>query len=394
MGKTSVGKSIARALGREFYRFSVGGLTDVAEIKGHRRTYVGAMPGKVVQALKKVKTENPLIMIDESELLIYLCAVVVLFIYHDVWFLVDKLGRGHQGDPASALLELLDPEQNSSFLDHYMDVPIDLSQVLFVCTANTLETIPGPLLDRMEQIILSGYVAEEKLAIASKYLSPQSIEACGLEGYNVTLTPEAILSLIRNYCRENGVRNLKKQIEKIYRKAAFKIVQGKDDAAAAAAEKAEKEGGGDESTASSTSSPSFANTTTTTTGPPPAPMTITADNLKDYVGSPVFTSDRMYDTTPAGVVMGLAWTQLGGSTLYIESVLDSAIKSDSKPSFHRTGQMGDVMKESSTIAYTYAKAFIAKNYPENTFFDKASIHMHIPEGATPKDGMFAKMDYF
>lgn len=308
------------------------------------------------------------------------------------WFLVDKLGRGHQGDPASALLELLDPEQNSSFLDHYMDVPIDLSQVLFVCTANTLETIPGPLLDRMEQITLSGYVAEEKLAIASKYLSPQSIEACGLEGYNVTLTPEAILSLIRNYCRENGVRNLKKQIEKIYRKAAFKIVQGKDDADAAEKAEKEKEGGGYETTASSTSSTS--STTTSTTVPPSAPLTITADNLREYVGSPVFTSDRMYETTPPGVVMGLAWTQLGGSTLYIESVLDSSIKSDSKPSFHRTGQMGDVMKESSTIAYTYSKAFIAKNYPENTFFDKASIHMHIPEGATPKDGMFAMMHYY
>lgn len=326
VGKTSVGKSIARALGREFYRFSVGGLTDVAEIKGHRRTYVGAMPGKVVQALKKVKTENPLIMIDE----------------------IDKLGRGHQGDPASALLELLDPEQNSSFLDHYMDVPIDLSQVLFVCTANTLETIPGPLLDRMEQITLSGYVAEEKVAIASKYLSPQSIEACGLQKYKVDVTPDAILALIRNYCRENGVRNLKKQIEKIYRKAAFKIVQ--QDL------------------------------------PESSVITITPNNLHEYVGSPVFTSDRMYETTPPGVVMGLAWTQMGGSTLYIESVLDSSLKKDSKPSFHRTGQMGDVMKESSTIAYTYAKAYIALHQPSNDFFDKASIHMHIPEGATPKDG--------
>ena len=229
-----------------------------------------------------------------------------------------------------------------------MDVPIDLSQVLFVCTANTLDTIPGPLLDRMEQITLSGYVAEEKLAIASKYLSPQSVEACGLKEYHVNLTSDAILALIKNYCRENGVRNLKKQIEKINRKAAFKIVQdhvAKDTV-----------------------------------------ISITPNNLRDYVGSPVFTSDRMYDTTPPGVVMGLAWR---GSALYIESVLDAAIKSDSKPSFHRTGQMGDVMKESSTIAYTYAKSFIAKNHSENIFFDKASIHMHIPEGATPKDGKFS-----
>ncbi|KAJ3324757.1 ATP-dependent Lon protease pim1 [Boothiomyces sp. JEL0866] len=326
VGKTSVGKSIARALGREFYRFSVGGLTDVAEIKGHRRTYVGAMPGKVIQALKKVKTENPLIMIDE----------------------IDKLGRGHQGDPASALLELLDPEQNNSFLDHYMDVPIDLSQVLFVCTANSLETIPGPLLDRMEVISLSGYVAEEKVAIASKYLSPQSVEASGLKDYKVTLQEDAILALIRNYCRENGVRNLKKHIDKIYRKAAFKIVS----------DKLSKDN----------------------------VLNITPENLKDYVGSPIFTTDRMYATTPAGVIMGLAWTQMGGSSLFIESVLESTLKDDGKPSFHRTGQMGDVMKESSTIAYTYAKAYMTKKFPENRFFDHANIHMHVPEGATPKDG--------
>jgi Lon-like ATP-dependent protease len=185
--------------------------------------------------------------------------------------LVDKLGRGHQGDPASALLELLDPEQNSSFLDHYMDVPIDLSQVLFVCTANSLETIPGPLLDRMEVITLSGYVAEEKEAIASKYLVPQSIDTSGLKDYGVELTKEAIQTLIRKYCRENGVRNLKKQIDKIYRKAAFKIV---------------KEGRKEN-------------------------IKITVENLKDFVGSPIFTSDRMYEETPPGIVMGLAWTQMG-----------------------------------------------------------------------------------
>ena len=260
------------------------------------------------------------------------------------------MGRGHQGDPASALLELLDPEQNSSFLDHYMDVPIDLSKVLFVCTANTLDTIPGPLLDRMEQITLSGYVAEEKLAIASKYLAPQSVEACGLKDYKVDLTQEAILSLIKNYCRENGVRNLKKQIDKIYRKAAFKIVQDQDQGKAI------------------------------------EPMKIEPSNLKDFVGAPVFTSDRMYDMTPPGVVMGLAWTSMGGSTLYIESITDKVPRDEGKPSFHRTGQMGDVMKESSTIAYTYAKAFLSKKFPKNNFFDHASIHMHVPEGATPKDG--------
>ncbi|ORY53813.1 ATP-dependent protease La [Rhizoclosmatium globosum] len=338
VGKTSVGKSIARALGREFFRFSVGGLTDVAEIKGHRRTYVGAMPGKVIQALKKVQTENPLIMIDE----------------------IDKLGRGHQGDPASALLELLDPEQNSSFLDHYMDVPLDLSKVLFVCTANSLDTIPGPLLDRMEVITLSGYVAEEKVAIAMKYLSPNAREASGLSKEQVELEEGAVEVLIRNYCRESGVRNLKKHVDKVYRKAAFRVVQRSQDEESKKGEKKD--------------------------GEEPAKLVISKENLKDFVGSPVYTSDRMYDTTPAGVIMGLAWTNMGGSSLYIESVLDSSITESSKPSFHRTGQMGDVMKESSTIAYTFSKAFMAKHFPDNKFFDKASVHMHVPEGATPKDG--------
>lgn len=190
VGKTSIGKSIARALNRQFYRFSVGGLTDVAEIKGHRRTYVGALPGRIIQALKKCQTENPLILIDE----------------------VDKIGRGHQGDPASALLELLDPEQNSSFLDHYMDVPVDLSKVLFVCTANMTDTIPRPLLDRMEMIELSGYVADEKMAIAEKYLAPQAKALSGLDKVNVNLQKDAIDELIKSYCRESGVRNLKKQV--------------------------------------------------------------------------------------------------------------------------------------------------------------------------------------
>ncbi|KAI8912162.1 lon protease like, mitochondrial [Powellomyces hirtus] len=336
VGKTSIGKSIARALGREFFRFSVGGLTDVAEIKGHRRTYVGAMPGKVVQALKKVQTENPLIMIDE----------------------IDKLGRGHQGDPASALLELLDPEQNNSFLDHYMDVPLDLSKVLFVCTANMLETIPAPLLDRMEVIRLSGYVAEEKVAIAEKYLAPAAREAAGVKDEDINLSPEAIETLIRYYCRESGVRNLKKHIDKIFRKTALKIVQEERPQLA-------------EGEVAASSGTKYA---------------VTAENLKDYVGSPIFTSDRMYDQTPPGVVMGLAWTSMGGSALYIESVLESTITESSKPAFHRTGQMGDVMKESSTIAYTYAKSLMARRFPENTFFEKAQVHLHVPEGATPKDG--------
>ncbi|KAJ3341308.1 ATP-dependent Lon protease pim1 [Gonapodya sp. JEL0774] len=352
VGKTSVGKSIARALNRDFFRFSVGGLSDVAEIKGHRRTYVGAMPGKVIQALKKVQSQNPLILIDE----------------------IDKLGRGHQGDPASALLEVLDPEQNSSFLDHYMDVPIDLSKVLFVCTANVLETIPPPLLDRMEVISLSGYVAEEKVAISERYLAPQARASSGLQDADVELTTDAIESLIKYYCRESGVRNLKKQIEKVYRKAALQIVK---DASA---------------NSPSAAAPEVVSEDLQDVPTPPAsaavvaPLRITSDNLKTYVGSPVFTSDRMYDHTPAGVVMGLAWTSLGGSALYVESVLEAAMTKDSKPNLSRTGQLGDVMKESSMIAYTFAKAFLLRKDPQNDFFSHAKIHLHVPEGATPKDG--------
>lgn len=280
VGKTSIGKSIARALDREFFRFSVGGLTDVAEIKGHRRTYVGAMPGKVIQALKKVQTENPLILIDE----------------------IDKLGRGHQGDPSSALLELLDPEQNSSFLDHYMDVPVDLSKVLFVCTANVLDTIPGPLLDRMEVIQLSGYIAEEKAAIASKYLAPAAKSSAGLENVNVNLTEDAIDTLIKNYCRESGVRNLKKHIDKVFRKAALKVVQqtGEDESSKEKIEvfQKEKEIIKDENRKPLSISSDVR-------------VEINAENLKDYVGPQVFQAERLYEQTPPGVVMGLAWTSMG-----------------------------------------------------------------------------------
>ncbi|KAG1473241.1 hypothetical protein G6F56_001070 [Rhizopus delemar] len=351
VGKTSIGKSIARALDREFFRFSVGGLTDVAEIKGHRRTYVGAMPGKVIQALKKVQTENPLILIDE----------------------IDKLGRGHQGDPSSALLELLDPEQNNSFLDHYMDVPVDLSKVLFVCTANVLDTIPGPLLDRMEVIQLSGYIAEEKAAIASKYLAPTAKTSAGLEHVNVNLTEDAIDTLIKNYCRESGVRNLKKHIDKVFRKAALKVVQqtGEEDVGE------EKPKASKEVTEESRKPMSVSNDVS---------VEINAENLKDYVGPQVFQAERLYEKTPPGVVMGLAWTSMGGSSLYIESVLESSLNSKSTPQLSKTGQLGDVMKESTSIAYTYAKSLIASRFPKNKFFEKAKLHLHCPAGAVPKDG--------
>lgn len=296
---------------------------------------MGAMPGKMVQALKKVQTDNPLILIDE----------------------IDKIGRGHQGDPSSALLELLDPEQNSSFLDHYMDVPIDLSGVLFVCTANVLDTIPGPLLDRMEVIQLSGYVADEKAAIASKYLGPAARKDAGLEGSSgVILQDDAIHALIRSYCRESGVRNLKKHIDKIYRKAALKLVRKYlPEDSAGELEKSKEEGeklrdelakdttkgpvrsedkatgsgrarktkapSAKSSSSKSSEKPTTSEPTHTNPLPKDASLVITEETLKDYVGPPVFTSDRLYDITPPGVVMGLAWTSMGKSISFPPWVL-------------------------------------------------------------------------
>ncbi|XP_071342841.1 lon protease homolog, mitochondrial isoform X2 [Trachinotus anak] len=326
VGKTSIARSIARALNREYFRFSVGGMTDVAEIKGHRRTYVGAMPGKIIQCLKKTKTENPLVLIDE----------------------VDKMGRGYQGDPSSALLELLDPEQNANFLDHYLDVPVDLSKVLFICTANVTDTIPEPLRDRMEMINVSGYVAQEKLAIAECYLVPQLRALCGLTEEKASISSDALSLLIRQYCRESGVRNLQKQVEKVFRKVAFRIVSGEETS-----------------------------------------VNVTPDNLQDYVGKPVFTVDRMYDVTPPGVVMGLAWTAMGGSTLFIETSLrrpSGGVDSKGEGSLEVTGQLGDVMKESAKIASTFARAFLMSQEPENHFLVDSHLHLHVPEGATPKDG--------
>ncbi|KAG4301740.1 hypothetical protein PCK1_002003, partial [Pneumocystis canis] len=366
VGKTSIGKSIARALDRQFYRFSVGGLSDVAEIKGHRRTYVGAMPGKIIQSLKKVQTENPLILIDE----------------------VDKIGRGHQGDPASALLELLDPEQNSSFLDHYLDLPVDLSKVLFVCTANIIDTIPGPLLDRMEIIHISGYIADEKMAIAKNYLAPEAKELAGLKDINVNLTDNAIESLIKYYCRESGVRNLKKHINKVYRKSTLDIVKSLEETIERDSLAYEKTDQNKEKNKDSFTEPQKTNEKIWKPLKVPSSVSITIDssNLKDYVGPPIFTTDRLYETAPPGVVMGLAWTSQGGAVLYVESILENAISTTSKPNFVCTGQLGNVMKESSTIAYSYSKSYISQNYPDNKFFEKARIHLHCPEGAVPKDG--------
>ncbi|XP_025792824.1 lon protease homolog, mitochondrial-like [Panicum hallii] len=431
VGKTSIGRSIARALNRKFYRFSVGGLADVAEIKGHRRTYVGAMPGKMVQCLKSVGTANPLVLIDE----------------------IDKLGRGHSGDPASALLELLDPEQNANFLDHYLDVPIDLSKVLFVCTANVIEMIPNPLLDRMEIISIAGYITDEKMHIARDYLEKNTREVSGIKPEQVEVTDDALLALIENYCQEAGVRNLQKHIEKIYRKIALKlvrqgvsngpprditIVEAKEDLASFdVAIKVEDEKSKDSlakdasvdvnpidssleninaiplTTESeighnehsnedpieknlqettklfNTSSAQEANksaqrTTEALADKSVEKIIVNASNLGDFVGKPVFQTERIYDQTPVGVVMGLAWNSMGGSTLYIETA--KVEESEGKGALVVTGQLGDVMKESAQIAHTVCRAVLLEKEPNNPFFAKLKLHLHVPAGAIPKDG--------
>jgi ATP-dependent Lon protease len=330
VGKTSIGKSIARALNRQFYRFSVGGMRDEAEIKGHRRTYIGAMPGKLIQALKFTQAMNPIIMLDE----------------------VDKLGSSYQGDPASALLEVLDPEQNKDFLDHYLDVRCDLSNVLFIVTANVLDTIPEPLKDRMDILRLSGYIMEEKIKIAQKFLIPRNRKNMGLKAEDVVFSQGALKQLINGYAREAGVRSLENYIKKILRKVAFKIVKAGETAA------------------------KKKNKTTF------EPVHITEDNLSKFINKPIFTSDRYYPKTPVGVCMGLAWTSMGGATLYVEAIKCLAEKTEMK----LTGQAGDVMKESAQIAWSYLQSTYQKYAPEKLFFDKTQIHVHIPEGATPKDG--------
>lgn len=396
VGKTSIGKSIARALNREFYRFSVGGMSDVAEIKGHRRTYVGAMPGKLMQVMKLAKSANPVIMIDE----------------------IDKLGRGH-GDPASALLEVLDPEQNNAFLDHYLDVPFDLSKVLFICTANSLDTIPRPLLDRMELLRLSGYILEEKLNIAKRYLVPKVAEDTGVKPEHYKITDDTLRKIIRDYCREAGVRNLQQQIEKVFRKIAFKLALDYPDLSAPEeeAKSSASEATGADSDAKKTDTKKTDTKKQSRAVAPKKkaikvkPVEVNEAILEEFLGKARFTSDRYYVTTPVGVVMGMAWTEMGGSTLYIETQVDQRyVTKPKKPKLQttvagadanaeeeeddrrghgnliRTGKMGEVMQESSSIAYTYAKKFLFDRDPTNPFFEKNAIHMHIPEGATPKDG--------
>ena len=318
VGKTSIGRSVAAALDRQFYRLSLGGMRDEAEIKGHRRTYIGALPGKFIQAIRDAKTANPVIMLDE----------------------IDKIGASFRGDPASALLEVLDPEQNTEFLDHYLDVRFDLSKVLFICTANQLDTIPAPLLDRMETIRLSGYITAEKLQIARNHLWPKLLERSGLERDRIRVEDDALTQIIEGYAREAGVRNLEKQLGRIVRKSAVKIVEGNE------------------------------------TGP----IVVDRPDLERFLGKPPFRQERLM--TGVGVVTGLAWTALGGATLNVEA---SLVHTKNR-GFKLTGRLGEVMQESANIAYSYVSAHLEDYQADPKFFDEAFVHLHVPEGATPKDG--------
>ena len=317
VGKTSIGRSVADAMGREFYRFSLGGMRDEAEIKGHRRTYIGSMPGKFVQALKETKTSNPVIMLDE----------------------IDKVGASFKGDPASALLEVLDPEQNSDFLDHYLDLRVDLSKVLFICTANQLDTIPGPLLDRMEMIRLSGYITEEKMRIARNHLWPRALGKAGLKKRQLKISNAALKLLIEGYAREAGVRKTEKQLWKIVRKTVVKLLDEPD-----------------------------------------AKVSVSVKNLESFLGKPFFKKESLI--TGVGVVTGLAWTALGGVTLAVEA---AAVERKSG-GFKQTGQLGEVMRESAQIAYSFLLSNAKRYGVDKDFYEKHLIHLHVPEGATPKDG--------
>ena len=318
VGKTSLGKSIARALGREFFRMSLGGMRDEAEIRGHRRTYVGAMPGRIIQGIKVSGSKNPVFMLDE----------------------VDKIGMDFRGDPASALLEVLDPEQNFSFADHYLGVPFDLSRVMFITTANLIDPIPSPLRDRMEIITLSGYTAEEKLGIAKNFLMPKQLEEHGITGKNIKINDSAILQITTHYTRESGVRNLEREIANLCRKVAKRIAEGKIKS-----------------------------------------YHISAGNLSKYLGVPKFLPEEEMEKDEVGVATGLAWTEAGGDIIYIE-----ATTMKGKGELTLTGQLGDVMKESARAALSYIRSKAKNLGIDNDEFSKNDIHIHVPAGATPKDG--------
>lgn len=319
VGKTSLGQAIAKAMGRQFYRMSLGGMRDEAEIRGHRRTYIGALPGRIIQGLKNVGTNNPIFMMDE----------------------IDKVGADYRGDPSSALLEVLDPEQNSTFSDHYLNLPFDLSKVMFITTANMSDTIPRPLLDRMEVIRLSGYTLEEKIVIAKRYLLPRQIKENGVKPSQIRLDDDTMKLVISQYTHEAGVRNLERELGKICRKLARKIAEG---------------GRG--------------------------PYKITKNTLDKYLGPPKFLPDAELDTLDQpGLVIGLAWTEVGGELLHIETTIVPG-----KGKLTLTGQLGDVMKESAQAALTYCRSRNKQLGVTATYFDEIDIHVHVPAGAIPKDG--------
>jgi len=326
VGKTSIAKSIARATGREFVRMALGGVRDEAEIRGHRRTYIGAIPGRVINAIKDAGTNNPVFLFDE----------------------VDKIGSDFKGDPASALLEVLDPEQNKEFTDHFLEVPFDLSKVMFITTANTTESIPRPLLDRMEVIEISGYTEEEKVKIAQKYLVPKQMKSHGLKKKNFAISEKALRDLINYYTRESGVRNLEREIGSLCRKVARKIV----------AKKAQS-------------------------------YRITPASLENYLGKHRFRYDVVENESEVGVTTGMAWTQVGGDTLFIETAL---VPGTGK--IELTGQLGDVMQESARTAITYIRSIASEYDIEEDFYKKYDLHVHVPEGAVPKDGPSAGVTMF
>lgn len=328
VGKTSIGKSIAKALNKPFYRFSVGGMHDESEIKGHRRTYIGAMPGKIIQGLKIAKNNSAVFMIDE----------------------VDKMNASAQGDPSAALLEVLDPEQNVNFRDNYLDLPFDVSKVLFILTANSLETIPNPLLDRAEIIQLSGYIDQEKLEIAKKYLIPKNLAKNGLKKNQVKYTKLALQKIAEEYARESGVRNYERQLDKIHRKIVTELITNAELSKSEVDVKSQ--------------------------------ITIDAPDLYKYLGKPDFDESQIKVANVPGTAIGLAWTSMGGDTLLIEA---SSFKG--KGGLVLTGQMGDVMKESTQIAFDWVRKFaIEKKIKKAEWFEDNIVHLHIPEGATPKDG--------
>lgn len=321
VGKTSLGKSIARALNRKFFRVSLGGMRDEAEIKGHRRTYVGAMPGKIIQGLKICKVRNPVFMLDE----------------------IDKLGQSFQGDPASALLEVLDPEQNAEFRDYYIDAPFNLSDVLFITTANTTDTIPQVLADRMEIITLSGYIANEKYEIARRYLLPKQMAQHGLGKNSIKINKKGFMHIINNYAREAGVRNLERQIEKICRKTATSVARSKK----------------------------------------LPTKVLSLKTIREYLGTELFADESLIKITRAGLAIGLAWTPYGGAPLVIESI---GITNKKGGGLKLTGQLGEVMSESANIAYSYVQHLLKDRDEAANVFNNNIIHIHVPAGATPKDG--------